>query len=299
MIGFASWLQAAAHAAGFHVQRRPGGVLRWSDRVDDYYPVELTPRWGFGRPAHGPISAFLERGRRDYERTLGRFSEVSGTWEGIPMDRAARGQPYWTNGWFNPMDAAVLMGMIVTRAPRTYLEVGSGNSTMFARHAVRHAGVATRIISLDPEPRAEVDALCDEVIRVPMERCDMQPFEALEAGDVLMIDSSHRVLQNSDVTALFMDVVPRIRSGVIVHIHDIFWPLDYPPYWTDRLYSEQYLLGAMMLTPTPPFRVLMPNKFVSVDAELRPLKRHLFRDDRLADPRFYFDGGVSFWMEMV
>jgi len=295
----ARWLQGAAHAAGFHVQRRPGGVLRWSDRVDHYYPVDLAPRWGYGRPAHGPISAFLGRGRTDYESTLDRLAGVRGTWGEIPMDQAAPGQPYWTNGWFNPMDAAVLMGMVVTRAPRTYLEVGSGNSTMFTRHAVRHAGLGTRIVSVDPEPRAEVDALCDEVIRVPMERCETKPFEALEAGDVLMIDSSHRALQNSDVTAFFMDVLPRIRSGVIVHIHDIFWPLDYPPDWADRLYAEQYLLGAMMLTPAPPFRVLMPNRFVSVDPELRALKRRLFSDDRLSDPRFYLDGGVSFWIEML
>ena len=293
------WLQAAAHAAGFHVQRRPGGVLHWSDRVDHYYPVDLIPRWGYGKPPHERISAFLDQWRSDYERTLATFAGLRETWAEIPMDQAGPGSPFWTNGWFNPMDAAVLMGMIVSRAPRHYLEVGSGNSTLFTRHAVRQAGLSTRITSIDPEPRAEVDALCDEVIRVPMERCEMGPFEALEAGDVLMIDSSHRALQNSDVTAFFMDVVPRLRRGVIVHIHDIFWPLDYPLDWADRLYAEQYLLGAMMLTPQPPFRVVMPNRFVSVDPELRTRKRALFSEARLADARFYLDGGVSFWMEMT
>jgi hypothetical protein len=67
------------------------------------------------------------------------------------------------------------------------------------------------------------------------------------AGDVLFFDGSHRCLQNSDVTAFFLDVLPELPSGVIVGIHDIVLPNDYPSVWKDRYYSEQYILAAYLL----------------------------------------------------
>lgn len=203
-------------------------------------------------------------------------------------------------GWFPPMDAAVLMGMIGTRRPARYLEIGSGNSTLYARHAVRAASLGTRIVSIDPSPRADVDAICDQVIRVPFERCDLSVFDEIAPGDIVMYDGSHRVVQNSDATAFFLEVLPRLPPGVLVHVHDIFWPVDYPPDWGRRLYSEQYLVGAMLLAATPTFRVVMPNRFVSLDPDLAPLKAALFHADLHRDPRFpaRLANGASFWMEM-
>lgn len=63
----------------------------------------------------------------------------------------------------------------------------------------------------------------------------------------MFFDGSHRCFQNSDVTAFFLDVMPRLPSGILIGIHDILWPQDYPPGWKDRYYSEQYVLGAYLL----------------------------------------------------
>jgi hypothetical protein len=91
----------------------------------------------------------------------------------------------------------------------------------------------------------------------------------MEPGDFLFVDSSHRTFSNSDVTVIFMDVLPRLRAGVIVHFHDIFWPYDYLTEWADRYYTEQYLLGTYLLTAgASKVKFLLPNAFVVHDREL-------------------------------
>ncbi len=76
---------------------------------------------------------------------------------------------------------------------------------------------------------------------------DLALFRELQAGDVLFIDSSHRCFMNSDVTVLFLEVLPNLPPGVLVQVHDIFIPYDYPREWVERYYAEQYLLSCYLL----------------------------------------------------
>jgi hypothetical protein len=84
----------------------------------------------------------------------------------IPTNEEVIGAPYWTNGWIPGLDGACLYAFVADRNPQTYFEVGSGNSTKFVRQAITDHNLQTRIVSVDPSPRAEVDQLCDEVLRV-------------------------------------------------------------------------------------------------------------------------------------
>jgi hypothetical protein len=118
----------------------------------------------------------------------------------------------------------------------------------------------------------------------------------LQRGDVLFIDSSHRVLQNSDVTALFLDVIPRLPPGVLVQIHDINLPYDYDRETVDRFYSEQYLLAVYLLAEGNHIRVLLPNLFISYDEELRSILDPLWT---LPNLRNVDHRGASFWFETV
>jgi hypothetical protein len=90
-------------------------------------------------------------------------------------------------------------------------------------------GLETSITSVDPEPRREVDALCQHTIRRPLEEVDVAVFDNLQPGDIVFMDGSHRVFTNSDSTVFFLDILPRLGDGVVVGIHDIFLPFDYPP----------------------------------------------------------------------
>jgi hypothetical protein len=206
------------------------------------------------------------------------------------------------NPFFSALDAISLYGLLGSREPALYFEVGSGNSTKFARRAVSDLHLKTKIISLDPSPRAEIDTLCDRVIRQPLEDVDIALFDELQAGDILFVDNSHRVFQNSDVTVFFLEVLPRLKPGVIVHIHDIFLPFDYPRAWVNRHYSEQYLLATYLLAEYRKLDILLPLAYISRHPITEPLLEaeweHPTFQRAFAYNRQFAGGhiGTSFWM---
>jgi hypothetical protein len=287
-------IRRAANAMGYDVHKVSTNEWRWSYHVEDYYPVDPKPRWGYGKLPHERISEVLAKQRTKYAELLRSFSEHIDVMTTVPIQgKAEAGTPYWRNSWFENLDPISLMGMLLTKRPEKYFEIGSGNSTKFARHTIASARLETKLLSLDPEPRASIDTLCDSVIRRRLEDCDLSIFDDLNAGDIVFFDGSHRAFTNSDVTVFFLDVMPRLQSGVIVHIHDIMLPWDYLPGWKKRLYSEQYLLAAMLVCPQPLFRVLLPNFFVSKDEELK------VQIDTLIQPLGCLAQGWSFWLEMA
>ncbi len=266
------------------------------DRITLDYPVRCRPRHGWGRPDHAGIARILSKGRDRYRSLLADFSTHIERLSAITVEYGPDDmEPRWINPYLPGMDAVALYGMLARLRPARYLEVGSGNSTRFARRAIRDLGLHTKVTSIDPHPRAEVDDLCDEVIRQPLEEVDLRLVDRLEAGDVFFFDGSHRVLMNSDVVVVFLEVLPRLRSGVHVHIHDIFLPSDYSPAWIDRFYSEQYMLAAQLLGGVSIYDVEFPAWFVSNDPELafmlQPLwdRSHMWRVER---------HGCSFWLEI-
>ena len=177
----------------------------------------------------------------------------------IPFQEVAGSdQPAWQNDFLPPLDAFILYSMVASGHSRTYLEIGSGVSTRFVRQAIRDHSVDTRIVSIDPEPRRSIDALCDRVIRKPLEDSDLEVILQLQAGDILYIDGSHRGSMNSDVTVLFLEVLPYLQPGVLVQIHDIYLPYDYPPEWASRDYSEQYYLALLLLSAPERWKILLP-----------------------------------------
>src|SRR5690606_12269248 len=123
---------------------------------------------------------------------------------------------------------------------------------------------------IDPYPRANIDSLSDEIIREPLEALESMDriVDMLRSGDILFIDNSHRVFPNSDAMVCFMEILPYLRQGVIVHIHDIYLPYDYPQFMCDRFYNEQYFLAALLMGDRSRYEVLLPNFFISEDKEL-------------------------------
>jgi hypothetical protein len=189
---------------------------------------------------------FIARVMRDSAAITGFFGEIEKyrDWLGkIPTEEVSPAEPFWNNPWMPGLDAAAIYTLIAQQRPKIYLEVGSGNSTKFARRAVRDHNTGTRIISIDPQPRAEVDAICDHVIRLPVEQVDLEKLSALlSPGDVVFVDNSHRSFQNSDVTVCCLDLLNAIPAGCHFGVHDIYLPFDYPAMFIDWFYNEQYML---------------------------------------------------------
>src|SRR5438045_3708754 len=119
------------------------------------FPVTPTARWGYGRPPHPELAVMIAGGRDRYAAHLDAIAALTDELVAIPFEADGR-EPRWVNGYFQGLDAASLYMFLVGRRPATYLEVGAGHSTRFARRAIERNGLATRIVSIDPAPRADL-----------------------------------------------------------------------------------------------------------------------------------------------
>ena len=258
------------------------------------YDYRFAVRYGSGRPPHPGLQSIIAAGRERYAALLSDVGEIAGDFGDVPWGGAYQdAAPFWLNGWFPPLDAMILTQMLRRFDPARFVEVGSGVSTKFARRAVSRYGLRTRLTSIDPQPRNEIDALCDEVLRQPLEDCDPATFEALEPGDIFFLDSSHRAFQGSDVTVFFLDILPRLKPGVIVQIHDIYLPDDYISGHVGRMWNEQYLLATALLFGGEGFEILFPCWFAGQDPQLLAHAKSVMDVEPLKGLHPY---GASFWL---
>ncbi|HVZ18236.1 MAG TPA: class I SAM-dependent methyltransferase, partial [Terriglobales bacterium] len=168
------------------------------------------------------------------------------------------------NGFFETVDADIAYSMVRSKKPRRIIEIGGGFSTRLMAQAARFntaEGNPCELISVEPYPdqtlRRGFDGLSLLIPR-RVQEVPLELFDSLQAGDILFIDSSHVVSVGSDVVYEFFEILPRLRKGVIVHMHDIFYPSDYPRDAVLRFlwfWSEQYLLEAF-LTANSGFQIL-------------------------------------------
>jgi len=175
---------------------------------------------------------------------LGWIEDLAPDLEAIGADRPP--QPRWDQDWFPRLDAAAAYAIVRKTKPRRIVEVGSGHSTRFLARAVADGALDTEITAIDPKPRASIEGLAIRFLRSPVQSAPMALFEALEALDILFIDSSHQVRPGNDVAFLLGSVLPRLPSGVRLHFHDIFLPDAYPNIWAWRRYDEQEAVASLM-----------------------------------------------------
>jgi hypothetical protein len=185
-----------------------------------------------------------------FEQAEARFRDVVGLIDAHADDlrliALGEGPARFDQGWFPRLDAAAAYALVRRNRPRRIVEVGSGHSTRFMAQAVADGGLATDFVCIDPAPRARVEGLGVRHLPRLLRDADRSEFERLGAGDVLFIDSSHVAMPGTDVDRLFLDILPRLPSGVLVHIHDVTLPDAYPHAWQWRGYNEQLLVGALL-----------------------------------------------------
>ena len=174
------------------------------------------------------------------------LSEIERQAEGLRRIAAGNHGARFGQDWFPRLDAAAAYALVKREAPRRIVEVGSGHSTRFLAAAVVDGGLLTAITCIDPAPRAPLAALSVRHVPALLSQADPAIFEALESGDILFIDSSHIAMPGTDVDRLFLDVLPRLKRGVLVHVHDVTLPDAYPPAWAWRGYNEQLLVAALI-----------------------------------------------------
>jgi len=208
---------------------------------------------------------------------------------------------YLNNRLFDGMDALVAYCMVRQFQPGLIIEVGSGFSSLLLGQAAARNG-SSNLICIEPFPREflrEGFPGLRSLIEKQVQDIDLEFFSQLQSGDFLFIDSSHTVKIGGDVNYLFLEVLPRLKPGVIVHIHDIFLPFEYRRDWVMgefRFWSEQYLLQAF-LTFNSEFEVLMANRYLA-HKYMKDLKASFPSLDKLStiSKDSVGWGGGSFWM---
>ncbi len=158
------------------------------------------------------------------------------------------------NTQYSWLDSRTFFVLLRHWRPRRLLEVGSGFSTLLAIDIKRRfLENSMELVCIEPYPRPFLSrglVGVDRLIQRKVQDVSMEEFERLEAGDILFIDSSHVAKTGSDVNFLYFEVLPRLKAGVRVHVHDIFLPNDYPREWVldeNRSWNEQYLLRALLM----------------------------------------------------
>ena len=154
--------------------------------------------------------------------------------------------PRFEQDWFPTLDAAALYALVRKTRPGRIVEIGSGHSTRFLARAALDAGLDCAITAIDPAPRAALEGLDIRLCRNTLAAAGPAPFEALGAGDMVVIDSSHILMPGSDVDDIMNRILPALPAGVLLHLHDVFLPDDYPAAWAWRGYNEQNALGPML-----------------------------------------------------
>ena len=280
----------AAHHLLFLAQSRP----------------DLSDRWGYHiRPIHyyEPLPDFRSITTEQITRRR-TYPGIDFNWNEqltLVNELAAYGNELrelqfdFDNVFFNGFDAAVYYSLIRHLQPQRIVEIGGGYSTQIADRALARNGTG-KLTCIEPYPEERLNGakLDIELITKRVEEIDIDFFSSLEANDILFIDSSHTVKFGSDVCFEFLEVLPRLKPGVWIHVHDIFFPHDYPEEWLierRQAWNEQYLLEAF-LSFNSRFSVQLANHWFCLD--------HLDAAARLwprsLSPNY---GACSFWMKRI
>lgn len=263
------------------------------------YKTEFKPRYGYGKKPHELLYKIVDANRSIYEKYISEILKFKPVFDAIKKtdNESNENEPAWNNGYLPGLDVVALYTFLNEFKPKKYIEIGSGNSTKVARKSIKDNKLNTEIISIDPFPRANIDHLADKVIRKPVENIEDYKFiiDGLEENDILFIDNSHRSLPNSDVTVCFLDLLPYLKKGVIVHVHDIYIPYDYPQFMCDRFYSEQYMLAAFIIANPQKYQPIFPGIFVSEDKALANSVEPLWQSDNTKGVEKH---GGSFWLKI-
>ena len=189
----------------------------------------------------------------EQKQLLAQFTDVAPLLA-LPRERVDDIGFYLDNKSFISGDAEIWFHMVRHFRPRRIIEIGSGHSTRLARMAIAVSqqadpSYACEHICIEPYEAPWLEQLGATIVRQKVENVDPALFETLGENDILFIDSSHIIRPQGDVLVEYLDILPGLKPGVIVHVHDIFSPRDYLDSWVHEdllLWNEQYLLEAYL-----------------------------------------------------
>jgi predicted O-methyltransferase YrrM len=258
------------------------------------YPVNPFPVYSKENPNTFLLQLFEEK-KKNYEQLLQSALQFKDVFLNIREEKVITNEtePGWNNLFLPGMDMVMLYTILSTIEPKQYIEIGSGTSTKIAAKAKAEQQLNYHITCIDPFPRKEISTVADQWLSVPLQKAPLSLFENMEENDVLFFDGSHLLHANSDVQWFFMEVLPRLKKGVVVQVHDIYLPYDYPQNMCNRFYAEQYMLATAILSNPEKFEIQLPNFYISEDDELKKTLQPIWNELPAVETH-----GGSFWFRI-
>jgi predicted O-methyltransferase YrrM len=206
---------------------------------------------------------------------LTEFLGFKDEYDAFPQNRTSiPWQYYCENPNFGPVDTEILFCMIRYFKPEKIIEIGCGYSTYLSAQAIlkneEESGFRAELIAIEPYPDEVLREGFPGLSRVIVEKAenvDVAEFNELKGNDILFIDSSHVLKIGNDVQYEYLELLPRLGKNVIVHVHDIFFPREYPREWVlnmHRFWNEQYLLQAFLAFNTA-FEILWCGSYMHLN----------------------------------
>lgn len=229
---------------------------------------------------------------------LEKFAEVYPELPPYQEKKSAQFRYFYDNENFSYSDAIILYSMLRVIQPKRLIEVGSGFSSALTLDTDElYLNRSVELTFIDPYPERVQKLLKAEdkkhtrIIAKPVQSLDPAIFQELQDGDILFIDSTHVSKVGSDVNYLYFEVLPRLNKGVYIHIHDIFFPFEYPSIWVyeGRVWNEAYLLRAFLLF-NPCFQLEYFQNFMFIK-HLDFFRQHM--------PLCLKSGGDNIWLRKV
>ncbi len=221
--------------------------------VDHYYEPLINPKKHLevpsGRDRDLPGLDLNEEGQLDLLQAFTYQEELLS----FPMEASGELSFHYNNHSFESGDAEYLYNMVRYFKPARIIEIGSGHSSLLVKNALEYnrkesPEYACKHTCIEPYEMPWLEKTGVEVIRKKVEEVDLSFFKNLRKEDILFIDSSHMIRPQGDVLREYLQILPILHPGVIVHIHDIFTPADYPDEWIygHRFWNEHNLLEAFL-----------------------------------------------------
>jgi predicted O-methyltransferase YrrM len=212
------------------------------------------------------------------------------------------------NYFFTGTDAILLYSLLRQIKPKRVVEIGSGfSSALMLDTAQAHPEIGSEFIFIEPQPERLESLLSDgdkqrcTILQQYLQDIDLTFFDRLESGDMIFVDTSHQMKVGSEVLYLIFHVMPRLKKGVLVHFHDVFWPFEYPKEWVEvgRSWNEAYGLRSF-LQYNNEFEICFFNSYMGTVHQKSMEELFPWEDGEKSDaskwPGGNFNAGGSLWI---
>jgi hypothetical protein len=266
---------------------------------DHYYEPLFNPKY-LTKPLHDRNLPGLKLNDMEQLELLNKFNYNDELIK-FSVNRKREGEYYYNNNKFTVGDAEILYSMIRLYKPKRIIEIGSGMSTLIAIEAVKknyeeNSKYKCNHVCIEPYPGKWLREKNNiTLIEKTLEDVNLNILNELNENDILFIDSTHVIKPQGDVLVEYLEILPILSKGVIIHIHDIFTPRNYPDEWIKDMvvfWNEQYLFEAV-LSSTKEYEVMLALNYLYYNyKEKLESKCPILKSNFVKEPR-------SFWIKKI